>query len=1109
MIPTTAETIIFTINAAIKLSQNLRKAFAQSIRAKSLVLPLPDFGSNIGLEAINAFFNEHQEYFEGLPALKALFDHAMDVSKLPGAEMEEYKEYYFSFKAINKGDTGESKLDEVELVSLLKIRQWEKGKSPASVLQLVAGTLVEVGVDYFAQVPGALNRESQQGRIMVKFLDAFSGISLAENPAITKELSTKVVPRLFSAATETFRELSPQITDDPKVQAFIHVATQGIAQDIFKRTEQMDAGRQDEAIHWGRFILSSMIRNAGNYVFTAPETILGANQQVSGIIKSSGLTLLEAILDDESDKIILRNALSPNTLDEITKATLNIIAEHPQLISGERGIKEIISSIAKLAQENHVADKGFVPELIRIVLEQSAGKLEMLWREKPTGPEHLLIVATSQILQALATKPGESTPWKASLSKTQLLGIVDELVGTVANNPDWILAEVRGQSLLSEVLQAVFSAIQKIPPRQRLAPASIQSILRTGMQMALANRKILDRIKWGTEEEETSILHKSLDLVFGLTFPKDAAAELSRLKLLSDLLAYISNVLLRQHPNENGLILLDLILFKSEVDYTQGWEPKLADELLNAVLAVTAKQPELLAKPESLQIVIAGVAAAIKDAQIKEPGFSTRLLQQMLRQTAQHTHLLVKGDEGKPQHLLIVALNQVILALSANDKRGNWKPQIDAGFVPQLIEELLDVVAQYPMWVTQRAAQSSLLSEVLNTALRAMASIPKKERLSKPVLTQVLKLSLLVTAAHPSLLQKIKFAEDEQEKEILQRSLELVFAYLFDTKVEEVERKLLQEDLIRYVLEVLMSRLPNSTGLLLLRLILGKNGGINLAQGVKKASLDQLIDDFLAMLAQHPELSKHDQALQEVISSMAALLQEINFDQPGLLPAIIRLMLNHLSKHLELILDGNRPHSRHLYFLAGFQVLQALAQPVQDGQWKPQLSNEQIVTILEIIFNKVSENSQWLQDEPLIFALLQAIFRALDQLPASLPVPFKLLHKLVQESMQASTHQRRLLTSIEGHGGKMQVCLQYALAEFFRLVFQGNWKTEMAWRLSQFEISAKLLDQFLMAIAASAAGKVDIDAILEQIRKAIETWEEDFSLSLDLILNQINLPSPQ
>ena len=368
MIPTTSETIIFTINAAIRLSQNLRKAFAQSIRAKSLVLPLPDFGSKIELETINAFFNEHQEYFEGLPDLKALFDHAMDVSKLPDAEMEEYKQYYFSFKAINKGDTGESKLDEVELVSLLKIRQWEKGKSPTSVLQLVAGTLVEVGVDYFAQVPGALNRESQQGRIMAKFLDAFSGISLSENPAITKELSTKVVPRLFSAATETFRELSPQITDDPKVQAFIQVATEGIAKDIFKRTEQMDPGRQDEAIHWGRFILSSMIRNAGNYVFTAPETILGTNQQVSGIIKSSGLILLEAILDDESDKIVLRNALSPNTLDQITKATLNIIAENPQLNSRERGIKDIISAIAKLAQENHVADKGFVPELIRIVL---------------------------------------------------------------------------------------------------------------------------------------------------------------------------------------------------------------------------------------------------------------------------------------------------------------------------------------------------------------------------------------------------------------------------------------------------------------------------------------------------------------------------------------------------------------------------------------------------------------------------------------------------------------------------------------------------------------------------------------------------------------------
>ncbi len=188
-----AEAIIFSINSAIKLSANLRRAYVHSIRAKALVLPLPDFNTEIQLATINLFFFRHQEYLDQLIDLKELFEKANSVLALEEDDMEEYLKLYRTFKAIEDGDTARLEMNTSEVLTLLKIRQWEKGQAPTSVLQLVAGTLVEIGVDYFAQVPGALNPDSVQGRLMRKFLNAFDGISLVDNPDIKKDLSSRLV----------------------------------------------------------------------------------------------------------------------------------------------------------------------------------------------------------------------------------------------------------------------------------------------------------------------------------------------------------------------------------------------------------------------------------------------------------------------------------------------------------------------------------------------------------------------------------------------------------------------------------------------------------------------------------------------------------------------------------------------------------------------------------------------------------------------------------------------------------------------------------------------------------------------------------------------------
>ena len=54
----TAEAIVLAIHSAIRLGRNIQKAYANSLRARSIVLPLPDFDSQADSLNAQRFFDK-------------------------------------------------------------------------------------------------------------------------------------------------------------------------------------------------------------------------------------------------------------------------------------------------------------------------------------------------------------------------------------------------------------------------------------------------------------------------------------------------------------------------------------------------------------------------------------------------------------------------------------------------------------------------------------------------------------------------------------------------------------------------------------------------------------------------------------------------------------------------------------------------------------------------------------------------------------------------------------------------------------------------------------------------------------------------------------------
>ncbi len=1103
----TAEAIIFAINSAIKLSNNIRRAYAQSIRSKTLVLPLPDFDPNIKFDTVLSFFIGNKAYIKRVERLEVLHKEAIQNSELTdNKDWEEYLEYYKVFHAIHHGKTQGLDVVGDDLVNLLRIRQWETNpKGRTTVLQLVAGTLVEIGIDLLLQVPGVVNTQSAHGRALKSFLNAFDQIPFAEGDNLKETFSRHLLPRLFAAGAESLAELSPEIAEDEKLRRFVRHTAEGIATDLYQKAENLGPKEQREAAYWGQMVLRSMINNAGTLVFNAPEEMFGTNGPVSDIIKSTGGTLLDALLNDDPEKVQFRKAISIETLDKMAHATLAIVAEHPNIIApgNQKGIQQIIADVAAAVNQEEFQQKGFLPEIARIVLEQSAGHMDTLWEESSDGPKHLLVTAAQQMLSLLSEKHGDA-PWRPVLTKGHLLEITEELLDEVVQNPAWITDKAREGSVLSQVLDITFRSLSQIPKEERVNADIVKWLIQLNLQTALTSRQVLEELEWGTEEEETVILQKALELIFHCVFPTttgEPGASLSKMELLTELTEYVMEVAIRQHPGRRGLVLLELVLFDSGVDYSQGVNRALADELIDASLNALAAHPQLATNHEVLRQILAGVAGAMNSAKLQQPGLLPFLAQLALEHTALNTHLIIDAEQGQPRQLLVTALEHILTALSTKDETGNWRPEITGLQALGLIEDLLDETVRHPEWVSGEAAEGAPLKEVLDAVFGALAKIPKTERLSPNVFEDMLALSLNTLSANPLVLQKIRLAEDEEEKAVIQQALELIFSFVFPSGQGESPRIHLLEELLDYTLGIVISRHPDKRGLLLTELILF-DSGIDYSRGFDETLANQLVDAALDALASQPELLARPEALKQIIGGLAAALDSANLKQPGLLPVLAQLVLEKTAMNAGLLIEAEEEEPRYLLVIATGQILSALSAKDEEGNWRPGISPALAHDILEQLLDETVRHPFWItqkvNDQSLLSRLLEVTFRALKGIPQGYRLSPNTLELILQLNLRAAAASPQVLSQARFAGDQEEkAILRHSLDLLFAFLFPASGSGE-AHRAYLLEVLLAYILEVIISNHPNKRGLILVGLILSEDNGI------DFSEGFDeLLANQL------
>ena len=542
--PGEAELIMFAIRSAIKLGQQSREAYVDATRRRELVLPLPNFPKVTTVDDAGGYFiGAGAPRVQKPSRLAELVEKWKARTKLSADEEKELMALRCEIFVQDLADAGlpvtandASVISPEDLKTLLAVRQWGKGADPTpSVLQRVGGTLIEIGVDYFANVPGALgglNLNSTQAKLAQAALTGleplkFSEISLNELPA-----------RLFVATLETVSGQPSLLTGDPKIQELIKVTAAGLAQDVSARVAAMRAGgdsnssREERVVEWGELIFRSILGTGGKLVLEDPKTFLGIKPAgEAALVSEVGKGVLGLVLDSPDGD--LSRVFSREGVDVVTKAALTAVAQHPEILvdKKDQGLRALLSSVAgELGQFDSLTTPGILPEVTRVILEKTGENLDLLWPEMAKNPRnHLLITAAKTSLSILTKPPAAGAQWKPAFARADVLAVTETVFDELVQNPTWLISAAGdGNASLKVALEASLDVVRARGTSQ-LSAGTAAEVLEEAVRAVALRAGFLDKIPPGTAAAGKPVIAAALDAILATIFNQPGAKAAWRL----------------------------------------------------------------------------------------------------------------------------------------------------------------------------------------------------------------------------------------------------------------------------------------------------------------------------------------------------------------------------------------------------------------------------------------------------------------------------------------------------------------------------------------------------------------------------------------------------
>jgi len=569
----TASIILFGIQSAIRLGQQARQAYVDSTRNRALVLPLPNFNPVPNAGSALIYYGDKPDEEIPVPIRAAVAKSRVNPED-PGLTSEESRmilEYYNEY-LIMRRETWESIVSSPEgsfltresVAAAVKIRRWDReakwqevgqwdpgGPAGPTPLQRVAGTIVEIGIDYFAHVPGAFNDETRQGKAVRAVLTSLDKVEFADKPL--GDLPT----RLFVATLEGVAENVELLTSDEETQKLISVTASSLARDVSMRIQRLreesggrsDTDKENGIIHWAELVFRSVLSSGGRLIAADPKSYLGMdNTGDAALVTKVGESVIDFVLKLPEGE--LHRTFGKEGLNVIVTAALQAVGEHPEIIIRTVGNGKIVGASAdslKKLLSDIATDLGNMPRLIyrpalmpdiaRLILEKTGKNIAILWPEFSVDPgKNLLVVAAQKTLEILSQEPTDGARWRPQFEDTDLITVTEAVLDAFVENPGWLIDSAGEANENYRV--ALEAAIQVLRKRgdARLSTETGVDIIRAVLRRVALRQEFLEDLAGGEK-----LVGAAVETVLAPLFPEQvelsprAAAVLLRREIVATL----------------------------------------------------------------------------------------------------------------------------------------------------------------------------------------------------------------------------------------------------------------------------------------------------------------------------------------------------------------------------------------------------------------------------------------------------------------------------------------------------------------------------------------------------------------------------------------------
>jgi hypothetical protein len=484
--------IIFAIHAAIKLGQKIRTVFEEEVRDRDLFLPPIGFTpANLPYwdETEQFFLNQGQGFVAPPPQPRpgegsrpqppaGLFYDLWQQKGKPAIQ----EKLCFAYQSIKDNIAPHCREDDVKgdylrepdklyqgANALFVVQQWRQGTDPKRpVWQRLAGTIVELAVDYVKADPGLFSGNGQGDRITRAFLLSLDNVDFAE--ARHDELLLEI----FQASLNTFAGRAEVAIGDDTLALLLRRVSATLVGQVDLAEKSNDANKLLALYDFRREMLQDILRVSAATVSDQATRLLGPPDSEADQLLNA---VLQAVLHTLQDQPLL---FSSQTLRAMYGSSLEAVAQNAALIlPGKDGdpshefLSQLFIGMAQLLVKagQAVPRTLFTPDLaqdvVGLALDTLAQNAPQLINPKNPG-DQFLVQALERVILSFSGElhhdqdlPGILA---ATFSQKQLKVMIQEVFEAVAENPGALLPGKGGdpqRSALAQIMGSVAAVLSR------------------------------------------------------------------------------------------------------------------------------------------------------------------------------------------------------------------------------------------------------------------------------------------------------------------------------------------------------------------------------------------------------------------------------------------------------------------------------------------------------------------------------------------------------------------------------------------------------------------------------------------------------------------------